>query len=93
MSESVVERNSMKTAVKTSGLVLSKGVNVFTKQREGYIHGAIGGRWPSANTLERSTPTPSNTPSSIPQATAEPSADLGPPKANNHEQLETALEG
>lgn len=37
---------------------------------------------PSLNTRETSTPTPSNTLRRIPQATAEPSADLGPPRRN-----------
>jgi len=35
---------------------------------------------PSENTRPRRTPTPSNTPSNIPQATADPKAAFGPPK-------------
>jgi len=44
-----------------------------------YTLGAICGREPSLNTLDIKTPTPSNTPSNIPHATAEPSAERGPP--------------
>lgn len=44
-----------------------------------YVRGANCGLFPSLNTREMSTPTPSNTPRRMPQAMAEPRADLGPP--------------
>jgi len=43
--------------------------------------GGSCGRVPSENTRPRRTPTPSNTPSKIPQATADPKAAFGPLRA------------
>lgn len=61
-------------------LVLTNVMSNSGNAAESYdLQGAICGRWFSLNTRERSTPTPSNTPRRIPQAIAEPSADLGPP--------------
>lgn len=45
--------------------------------------GGSCGRVPSEKTRPRSTPTPSNTPSKIPQATADPNAAFGPPRKWN----------
>jgi len=44
-------------------------------------NGAICGLWPSLNTRDTRTPTPSKTPRRIPQAMADPKADLGPLRA------------
>jgi hypothetical protein len=43
------------------------------------LHGAICGRCDSLNTLDIKTPTPSKTPKRMPQATADPRAERGPP--------------
>ena len=54
-----------------------RGYKIRRKRRD--VHGGNCGRLPSANILFISTPTPSNTPNRILQATAEPNADFGPP--------------
>lgn len=49
------------------------------KKSENYVRGGATGRFTSPIVLLNNTPTPSNTPSRIPHATAEPNVALGPP--------------
>jgi hypothetical protein len=50
---------------------------------QGNSHGGNCGRVLSFMTRDKRTPAPSKTPSRIPQAMAEPKADLGPPGGNS----------
>jgi hypothetical protein len=52
------------------------------RRKSGYVHAGATGRFTSPIVLLKRTPMPSNTPSKMPQATAEPNVAFGPPIRN-----------